>query len=519
MRNALLALAVAILLAPTAASTWYIGGTFEPDMPAHDTAAWMFQEPPPLGADRVYFAALTLLKGPVGVSPNVGLLQSRLEAPASEFHVAVLGVWKDCNGDGYVGAAEHGFREYSSSLLSNTAVCPPATGSPSSWTAGAHNYNGWVSELVPIGPAGGPGRYYADLDAKVWGDYHRPDERPFYQSCTLQPFPRGTMQDTGGMLNYVECRVEQRLYTNGLQTFNAVVDLVGDPLGLRFESIDDARSGELGQINTFGEESEEHSPAYIWDCSASPTAVPVVGNVWGPSPTVNTGAPPTEWSIAAFGNHTYEGVDAVEDCDPSNDEGRHFYGYFEDDFNGIDPNNKTEADWNFGFVKETRGGPPGGTIFKPGTAGAPNADGGIGWTGYQMSGWYADSWWASKTGPNTVRPDLAGGSVGFAPAHVLTFYAFVSQQTTDRGFALPGTTLGTYGSWHCGSNTSGIHNGWNCDADIWYINPDGSFPDDVTLAGLAKPGWKYQLRDVDCYDGSILGLPTGGPALGPDACA
>ena len=512
-----IAIAAAVLMTAPATAEWYAYGSFEPDTKYDLTT--MFVDPPAPSESRVYFHAMpttsySTITRPV--NPNVGALKTQIEPLGVEYHNAYLGVWQDCNGDGYIGLAEGAQREYPSSLLSSTIVCPPVTGSANGWIAGAYNYNGWVSEFIPIVPTGTTAaidrRVYVDGESRVWGDFHRPDEDPFHRSCTLRPFARGTLQDTGGFVNYVDCRVDL------LGPANDAFAAIGDPLGLSFADEDDARTGTLGQVDIGGPEDDSHSPATVWDCSGDPafrvgtvingTGVPYNNNlaivhnvdVFPVSPAPGNLDHPT---LAGLVNHTVEGT---QDCDTSNDFGHDLYEpvsgiAFETDFNGVDPKNKREADWNFNVSGSGRGIQSAllsGPTPLAGTGGAPG-DLGFGNNGMR---WVSDSTFASKTGPRSVRVDLESGGVAIAPAYWLTFYANVGTATTGRGLAVPAGGAGVYGSWHCGDNDSGIHHGWNCDETTWYRNPDGSYPDDPT-GNLAKVGWAYKLRDVDCYDGRI----------------
>ncbi|HET6403199.1 MAG TPA: hypothetical protein VFH78_01025 [Candidatus Thermoplasmatota archaeon] len=509
MRTLLVATAALLLVAPGAASTWRVAGTFEPDT-SYDSEDWMWQDAPPKGSQRIYFNGITTSRAVVlGGSPNVGLLETRNEAPVWEEQVVLLGVWNDCNGDGYIGMAEHAFREYSAQLLLDQSRCPATTGPAGSWTVGAHNYNGWVSELLFIGRSGTQ-RIYQDPDVRVWGDYERPDRAPVLGQCPLQPHPRGTYQSTGGMMNFVGCRLDQK-GIEWMRSWNQAMDEIGDPFGWSFDNEYDARSGSLGRIGTFGGEDTAYSPAYVWDCEAAPTQVgPVRVNAIDPR---LGSAPPSQWTLPAFYNHTYEGIHPLDNCDTSNDRSGGFY-VLEADYNAVNPRNKTEADWNFKFAAAGRGGPPLGTVLGPGGAGAP-ADGGIGWFGSSFSTvWGPDNVYGSKLGPNMIRANLE--EAGLAPAYWVTFYAFLGEKTFERKLETPGST-GIYGSWHCGSHTTGIRNGWNCDADMWYRNADGSpYPPELPYV---RPGQLYHLRDVDCYDGSTsVGLAAGLPAYGPDPC-
>ena len=182
-----LALLLLATAAPTTLSTWRAGGSFEPST-SWDDPTFMWTDAAPAGVHRVYFNAITTTSsGPFRASPNVGAAGTTHEPPTAEQSIALLGVWLDCNGDGYVGLAEHALPEYSASLLANTATCPPSTGPTGTWTAGAHNYNGWVSEYVPIGPATSnvDRRVYKDAEAMVWGDIRRPDEPASKPRCLI----------------------------------------------------------------------------------------------------------------------------------------------------------------------------------------------------------------------------------------------------------------------------------------------------------------------------------------------
>ena len=116
----------------------------------------------------------------------------------------------------------------------------------------------------------------------------------------------------------------------------------------------------------------------------------------------------------------------------------------------------------------------------------------------------------------------------------LTFYGYVSTNAiTAYGLTLPnGASTGVYGSPTCGGFSSGIHNGWQCDANLWYrddagndIEPEsgylgpapgaacGSSPRPIYCVG-ARVGYAFNLRDIDCYDQSAMGARENGVNLG-----
>lgn len=168
-----------VFCAPTVLA-WTSGGDSEPST-IYDGPSLMWPSAP-TGDGGVYFnVAAVVGAGGTGfvVNPNVAALETRNEPVGAETFVATLGVWADCNGDGYVGNLEGAAREYASELLFRTDICPPSSGSESSWN-GEHNYNGWVTELIPIGNAETTPvdlRLYLDASAAVWGDYGRPAPR------------------------------------------------------------------------------------------------------------------------------------------------------------------------------------------------------------------------------------------------------------------------------------------------------------------------------------------------------
>ncbi|HVM45985.1 MAG TPA: hypothetical protein VM582_08635, partial [Candidatus Thermoplasmatota archaeon] len=196
-------LMVLLLALPVAGAQWRAVGGLEPDTPEDVEHGRMFDRPLP---GRVYFQAFVALPE-TSSNPNVALLGTRvLPAPAAH-HRALLGIWTDCNGDGYIGNAESALQDYSARLLLDSARCPAEVyrGFP------IHNDGQWVSELLMIGmvdpceheperavrdacgvDAFAPNErvFYVD-HTFVWGDLGAPGSIPRAE-CILAPLPRGT---------------------------------------------------------------------------------------------------------------------------------------------------------------------------------------------------------------------------------------------------------------------------------------------------------------------------------------
>lgn len=277
----------AILLAPAAAASWYGPGGEEPDTHIDWQRQGMFLQPGDALANRVYFDAYAALPQ-TSENPNVALLGSSVLLPGSVEYRALLGVWRDCNGDGAIGAADTALQEYHASLA-NADTCP--AGSP-------FNDGLWVSEMLMIG-AVDPCEYLDDAtreadcagtDAfhanervlyvngtRVWGDQGRPGE-PAPSECPLAPLPRGTTSGTGALLRYADCH-------DGTRVATTVNDVDADgSLGLRFDDTENPQEGDsaLNQhfpVNLLGNpatgqagllEEDTGRPAFhAWDCDAS----------------------------------------------------------------------------------------------------------------------------------------------------------------------------------------------------------------------------------------------------------
>ena len=544
----------AAFVAPAATASWMSYGSFEPDTP-QDVPAFMWQEPPGVEKDRIYFNVYTTTTT-ADANPNLGALRSRHEVVGTESHTAVLGIWIDCNGDGYIGMLETGVREYKSELLLDKTLCPDRTGTANGWTPGAHNYRGWVTELIPIGNKYAAGRgdtkLYVDPDAMVWGDYGLPGAgvaEGTTSTCAISPRPRGTMQSTGGMLEWAEC-FDGHLVA---ERYNALLETVDPEDSNGLQLADDQEWNEPGHplnVKTFGDDGSEHAAVNAQDCSADhvvslgtlTTGTPLYNLVKDyedvgvrPVPANPVNGDFTSWTVPGQWNATSEqGIE--DDCDHSNDRGADFYGGVlgEGDFNGVSSAYKTEAHWNFNFSVATRGSAPLGLVT-PGKSGAPTDLGVHALSRVCTSSSCIQSSWntgsvLTKETPRTVRVSLGDVSAGVLPSvepdsgYVLTFYAYVGNSITASGplGRLPGGgATGIYADEACNGATSGVKNGWECDGTKWYVNPDGSLmPEPIPYA---RPGSPYNLRDVDCYDGTAyhdgaVSVGAGVPYYGTQSC-
>lgn len=295
--------AVLIMAVPTGLAEWKGRGFYEPDTLVDRTSGFMFPNADTsVSGEKVYFSAY------VGyyvatVNQNIGTLGSNIAPYPSNIHF-MLGTWKDCNKDGYVGQAETALLEYRSELLMlDSSMCPPkATPSPipSNWFP-SHNDGQWVREFLWIGPdhvlpdTGNSGCYdhpttadcvrdenntnpfnIADESARVWADWGLPADSAT-ASCPVNPRPRGTYQSTGGLLRYVDCPTSWRITgaVNGaVATANDAGVTALDALSFSdaAQNRPDESASLLNQKNPYGQPSDA---AFVeaWDCNADPLLV------------------------------------------------------------------------------------------------------------------------------------------------------------------------------------------------------------------------------------------------------
>lgn len=528
--------AAALLLAPAAAATWSSYGAYEPDTP-WDVRSLMWHDAPGTVTNRVYFNAFVQYVdgGPNGgvINPNVGMLKTRFDPVGERAFEAVLGVWTDCNQDGYIGMAESAVREYKSEVLEATfgsSICPPSAGHAigAAWD-GSNNYNGWVSELIPIGnkeTKKADKRVWKDDEAMVWGDPGQPNDAAAQVERGCSTFPgRGHGHNVGGILFAADCegrRTVQGQPASVLDTF----DLVGGPAGLGWGE-DPESSGSPLNVE-FGSDESQHSAVYVQDCDAEPiltTGKDLPGDdqddvvLLRPAPANPIGDPGSA-TVPGTLNYTQESIGVLPDdtdgrgnvstsnCDFEDDSGNDFYSNIESNPAASQVDGKNRATWNFAFNTATRGSLP--VNFIPSGAGAAGIPTDLGveatTAGCTHSGCMQSFWVGTGTAIYTPPVTRSTTDPTIADAPHYSFYAFVGAATLDRGFVTPGGS-GTYGAAQCGANEDGEHNGWNCNSAEWYLLEDGT--PQVETRPLARVGDTYLFRDVDCYDGGAGDLGVG----------
>lgn len=522
----------AMLASPMALATWSSVGQVEPSTAADRNDGFMFGEAPAAHEKKnVYFNAFFRSVDPglgsIGVNPNVGALDTHIDATGNRMALALLGVWVDCNQDGYIGMAETAVQEYRSELLLDSSLCPPMGGTGSEKLT--HNDGTWVTELLFIGNprqaipdaepacvAGTDGRVIRDCGSRVWGDSGLPGddgETRGGATCPISPFPRGTMQSTGGLLQYGDCQL-------GLgDNWNELV-LTADPSNSQGLALDDEnewrQDGHVTNHETFGDEDSSNSMATVFDCNNAVVDETGPGDnrvrVYMPAPQLTN----PDGSIAGTVNWTMESapVEAGRnspDCNADNDRGGDLYETLlnEGDHEGQTPADKRQAQWDFNFVPMARGGAPGIAL---GATKPQQAAQNLGISAVQIFGtiWTCNCVTTGTLTPVPARTNLvvdpdapsADPQAGAAPRY-FTFYAHIDPSVIATSALVVPNPGATYGAAWCQGATSGVIKGFNCDANLWNMNGDGSAPKDRALK--AFPGLVYQLRDIDCYDSSVAG--------------
>ena len=578
--------AVLMLAVPSTLAGWTSYGDAEPSTHYDKDVSWMQPDPNLEHGQKLLYFNGWYANYIALVNPNVGAFETRNEAMGVESPSAILGVWVDCNGDGYIGLAEGALREYSSEvLLGDDSICPSAQGDIDTWS-GDHNYNGWVTEFVPVANNVSSDTYnarmYLDREAMVWADNGKPGQASNTGggggSCPINPQPRGTFRSTGGLIDYAGCSTGvmgtsnvlwQDEHTREVGDETVTAPGIGDVAGLRFSEDENGREYARGHPvwdqETLGAECEgtgtggeceaenPYSAVYVVDCDGEPTfhsgdtlnntapglydpahpqaARELLFNTSVDALAPSTGSSPT---IAGTLNQILE--ENAGNCDHSdNNEGR-VYGPLESDQTVVVTAGKKSANYNFAWGQPTRGhrynfswdddfglpevgealGDDNLTIEPPIYAGRSGLDDFLGLGLPLVSGeWFATNLVGRTPGTVQHRADLENQTADPGPSNArwISHFAYVGAASADQGLILPGASA-FYGTEQCGIETSGVHDGWDCDKTSWNLNADGTkknvgYP-------LAEPGSPYNLRDIDCYDGSNnLGVPLNTPAYDP----
>lgn len=527
--------ATLLLAAPAALGEWKGRGYYEPDTTRDATGGWMHLDPdtaPDATVRKVYFNAYS---SPYGArshgNPNVAELGTSVMNYPTDIQ-AILGVWKDCNDDGYIGTFESALPEYPAVLLSDASICPRDFSDPfAEGYMPAHNDGKTIRELLVIGPDfmgdrnEGPSREnntypfnIADETARIWADFGLPESRT-YGVCLSRPNSPRNLETTGGFLRWADCQAGWRI--------TGTATLVGQTTGhdeLRFDDAPRERPDQsksiLNQKNPYGYESD---PSYVeaFDCTQPPTRVPgqrvdtPLGPRWvngsGQGGALVTVYPPGTFDVDPAGspagtiNMTEAGI---EDCDRENEYSLAYIGHRAID-SGNEPSGatKTATDFYFEFeegayscraVNEVRAGdrlivPR--TEYECETRSAPYTSGFN--TNRQTHVWFGLPGSVTRN-PYVNRDDLQP----WGAVHMTT-YAKVDA-TTIRA-SVPSAVMGTYGSDHC-SGTTKTTGWWECDPALW--NVDVTYPA-PQLRWQVKVGVGYNLLDIDCYDQSpARGVPV-----------
>ena len=520
MRRTTTILIVAMLAAgsilPVAAAGWKYRGTNEPDTSLDVTEMWAEADTTGSTARKVYMSGFQH-SSMLWVNPNSGALGSRMQQQGSMEHSVLLGVWKDCNKDGYIGFGEAGLMEYRSTLLLDDSICPATpvnVASPP--TPYPFNDGGWVREFNWIGDRQsyiGPPNNQQALNptitvvagTQVWFDWGLPNAEP----GTTCPISGGwTIRNVGGFLQWSDCFTNYQVVRN----LNSLEDSTGLPVGgwdredlrnsdatLNIENPawtviygpdgDGFGEGPMGRDH-HGRGETAPRAVTVWDCSDPKSPQP------SPSTEVNPSG-----SVYEPLNETYN-VATLGTCktnNPGDPLGNNHLVY-------VWPDATTEGTNAFQGKDE----PSDVFIFSVGNRRlAPQvSQGPLGPFGPVDGGlalerdldtigpsWRANTGWTQQ--PMLVNRD----GLEPTPGQYISYY--VKLGGTD-GLLLPTDEVKTYGP-NCSSGAE-IVNGWRCDPAAWEAR--------CTIQGAdirvcITIGEAYHLRDVDCFDNRLVaGVPV-----------
>ena len=565
-RLIILALAAALTVPTLATASWGAKGSLEPDTSLDASGLFMETDPDtkPVGPGIpqpprvVYFNGFQgtgYTAGVTSINPNSAAVGSSVLLPTELNIQALLGVWKDCNKDGYMGWGDNALLEYRSELLAlpnmdgeiaGTSVCgvepigpvPKASGDHTGYQS--HNDGKWVREFLPIGPENTlPGSRdqnpfnIPDSTTHVWADWGTPGAPPGF-ICWLSAHPRDSTHSVGGMVDIVDCysrgRINATLGSNPT-LWQTWIDNRGDDPRDANSDCDASHLGNLPSSYKRGCQpwGYEDDGAFVDITSDQNCNSPIVNRqvtqdkqvrVPMPSPTTG-GAQP---SIAGT---VYQLDNDVSDC--NRDDGSEWNledtpYQTEDDL--LNQNaGRIVNDFVLPFVEELR---PGAATALTGTLG--------GGTSRHMGthptpeGIYASNSLSTYAHNSVFNID----TLGVREVRHITYYARVGAVAISAySLMLPGST-GIYGSEACGTAIGPGQpdkNFWKCDPELWWPQTVeemrangvglGTFDGYEDFAG-AHVGDTYNVRDVDCYDTSVTALRDEGVSWGvltQTACA
>src|SRR5437870_4489630 len=146
-RNLVPVVLVCLLAAPSAIG-WSGKGSSEPDTTHDRLDGFMYATSSPAQSptgNYVYFNGFVIEGTAATTSESVNLasLRSGFESVNSR-PAAMLGVWRDCNKDDYIGNGEANY-VYRAELLLDKSLCPATPGAYPT-----HDDGTWIYEFIPI---------------------------------------------------------------------------------------------------------------------------------------------------------------------------------------------------------------------------------------------------------------------------------------------------------------------------------------------------------------------------------
>jgi hypothetical protein len=541
------ALAIILAVSPMALADWGAKGIHEPQTTHDRNDGYMWLDPDVsrgvTGPNKVYMATIQTTSNPsltLADSANLATLDTRHQMTPTQYYV-LLGVWRDCNNDGFIGDGDNGLFEYRTTLLDSTvgdSICPQQNvpWGPS-WTTTAfeaneyggliHNDGTWVHEFIPIGydnHAASNARgvntnpfKVVDVNARVWVDNGLPGASVGGR-CWIDPTPPGTFHTVGAIEDYADCFAGNLVQDNIGHATSLSPALASDYASLR------------AMDNPWGDQSQS-SDVIAFDCSKPivSESAPEVTKITVNQPIV----PPhvsTSGTIGGTVNETaYDTTTCNRATDPNPSDTQQQvanlpYSHESPRVSDEQPGVRTENDHQFTFNQGTRayGVPGAGTALGPGAmtdAGTNDV--------FNYGVWQSDDTCVTCEGYFT-RQSVGDVTSPNAPANFavqeVTAYAFVSSTAISQyGLWLPkasgpgvAPSSSTYGAEACGSALSGVINGWDCNGADWFKNVDGSSSrlkdtNDGNAAMGALPGDPYNMRVVSCYDEGVNVQTPAGP--------